>query len=76
LTEFTSQTNPFHPKLTYCYDLKAVIMHRGTLDSGHYTCAAKLEQKWIKLDDDKVTEMQPSTVESNKEAYLLFYEQK
>jgi hypothetical protein len=28
------------------------------------------------LDDDKVTEMQPSTVESNKEAYLLFYEQK
>lgn len=51
-------------------------MHRGTLDSGHYTCAAKLEQKWIKLDDDKVTEMQPSTVESNKEAYLLFYEQK
>lgn len=54
--------------------MTAVICHRGTVGTGHYTSFAKHEptRKWFEYDDQLVTEVTPEVVE-NCEAYVLFY---
>ncbi len=31
--------------------------HEGSLNSGHYTCIARRGQRWLRFDDDKVTDV-------------------
>ncbi len=57
------------------YNLQGVILHRGSLNSGHYTCICRNLDKtgWMYFDDDSVREMdEKDVVDSN--AYILIYE--
>ena len=57
------------------YRLYSVISHYGGLSSGHYTATCRdVGDKWI-LYDDSVSEIKSSKyVESDRDAYILFYE--
>lgn len=57
------------------YDLKGVVLHRGSLNSGHYTCYCRNahNNKWYHFDDEYVREVEEeSVVDTN--AYILLYE--
>ncbi|KAJ5544559.1 Peptidase C19 ubiquitin carboxyl-terminal hydrolase 2 [Penicillium sp. DV-2018c] len=57
----------------YMYDLSTVIVHEGTMDSGHYFAYTRLENdKWVLMDDNKVTVVGVADV-LKQDAYLLFY---
>ena len=56
----------------YMYDLSAVIVHKGKMDSGHYICYCREGNDWFMFDDSKVVLVSEFEVlEAN--AYLLFY---
>lgn len=57
------------------YDLKGVVLHRGSLNTGHYTsfCRNANNNKWYLFDDELVREVEEeSLVDAN--AYILLYE--
>ena len=54
------------------YDLFGVIYHYGSINSGHYICSIKHENKWIICDDRNVYEIGEERV-MNSNAYILFY---
>ncbi|ETO04741.1 hypothetical protein RFI_32655, partial [Reticulomyxa filosa] len=56
------------------YELKAVIQHLGSLETGHYTCYVKKGKQWFLLDDTLVEPVSSDTVKKCQ-AYMLFYEQ-
>ncbi|GAU92856.1 hypothetical protein RvY_04882 [Ramazzottius varieornatus] len=60
------------------YKLYAVLDHFGTLSSGHYiaNCLHSDTGKWLKFDDQTVTELSGSTPRDliSQHAYILFYE--
>ena len=66
----------------YKYRLRGVILHVGTVESGHYYALIKQNEKWMKFDDEKISEVvsfdQESfgsrDAQSSKNAYLLLYE--
>lgn len=67
----------FQPSSGNCgsvYDLSAVINHSGSLNSGHYTAYAQNPRNklWYLYDDDRVTQVQESILQSNR-AYVLLY---
>ena len=59
--------------------LHAVVLHSGTLNSGHYTAILRDGTRWIYIDDDKIEEISREKVFSHfsgrnrNMAYLLFY---
>ena len=63
------------------YELIAVLTHQGrSINSGHYVAWVRQgEEDWIKLDDDKIDHVDPTTVlklsggGDNHIAYLLLY---
>eukprot|EP01116_Phalansterium_solitarium_P018938 TRINITY_DN5164_c0_g1_i1.p1 TRINITY_DN5164_c0_g1~~TRINITY_DN5164_c0_g1_i1.p1 ORF type:complete len:696 (+),score=245.49 TRINITY_DN5164_c0_g1_i1:112-2199(+) len=56
------------------YELAAVVVHYGsTVFSGHYVAFVKILGTWFLFDDDKVQEVDLSTV-LKQNAYLLFYQ--
>ena len=54
------------------YDLFGVVYHYGSINSGHYICSIKLNNKWIICDDRNVYEIGEEKV-MNSNAYILFY---
>ena len=56
----------------YAYDLFTVVVHEGTLTSGHYTNYSKWRGLWYRYDDDKVTRVSTHQVLEAR-AYQLFY---
>ncbi|NXV17411.1 UBP50 hydrolase, partial [Cepphus grylle] len=56
------------------YSLCAVVNHSGFLDDGHYTalCEHSVTKNWYSFDDEQVTEIPDSSVQTDM-AYLLFY---
>ncbi|CAO1624489.1 unnamed protein product [Sympodiomycopsis kandeliae] len=55
----------------YVYDLFCVIVHEGTLNTGHYWCFCKWQDQWYKMND---TDARPAKVEEVFEnAYQLMY---
>ncbi|KAJ5505340.1 Peptidase C19 ubiquitin carboxyl-terminal hydrolase 2 [Penicillium expansum] len=57
----------------YMYDLSTVIVHQGTMDSGHYYAYTRIDNdKWVLMDDNKVTIAGVAEV-LRQDAYLLFY---
>lgn len=57
----------------YIYDLSTVIVHQGTMDSGHYFAYTRVGgDKWVLMDDNKVTVASVADV-LRQDAYLLFY---
>ena len=69
------------------YDLKAVIVHHGSADSGHYTAFRKIEcdevgpqtagarkENWVDISDETVNRVTERDVLASQ-AYMLFYRQ-
>lgn len=54
------------------YSLCAVICHAGTAGGGHYTCVARVDDRWYSFDDAAVTPLTTHHLASC-EAYVLFY---
>jgi hypothetical protein len=54
------------------YDLSAVIVHKGEINSGHYVNYAREGKEWFIFDDSKVVLVDESEVLA-AEAYLLVY---
>ena len=44
-----------HPKEYYQLKLKAIIVHSGSPDVGHYYVILKKNGSWVKFDDSRVT---------------------
>jgi len=62
------------PKISIIYELYAVILHKGSINSGHYMCCVKHrlganDEKWILFNDESVQEIQEEDV-ANKQPYL------
>ena len=57
------------------YDLKAVAVHSGNANSGHYSAYCKRNEKWFLFDDSTYQEVEPSQVKEIQ-AYLLIYTRK
>lgn len=67
---------------SYLYDLFAVVNHSGQANYGHYTADCRLYDYpntqssligWRHFDDWAVSEQEAASVQSSKQAYLLFY---
>ena len=57
------------------YELVGVVVQRGGLEGGHYYTHRKQGKKWLRADDDKVTES-PSLGADLNEGYLYTYRRK
>lgn len=70
--EEDEEREPVRDPTAYVYDLFTVVVHEGSLTSGHYTNYSRWKQQWYRFDDDKVT---PASVAQvlNAKAYQLFY---
>jgi ubiquitin C-terminal hydrolase len=60
------------PQQKTLFSLYAVTNHTGTLNSGHYTSFVRSQHRWLKFDDDFVSEVSREALQSNK-AFVLFY---
>lgn len=59
----------------YRYALRAVSLHSGTLNGGHYTAYAKVDNDWYLFDDRSVIKTSPETVcAPSAQPYILFYD--
>jgi ubiquitin C-terminal hydrolase len=94
LTEDTPLEGPHdgQEKQPLYYDLKAIVIHIGSADFGHYITFARPDvagqpSQWLMLDDDRVTEVSREDVMitafggkslrlSSTNAYILFYEKR
>ena len=54
------------------YNLFGVVYHYGGINSGHYVCTVRKENKWTLCDDNRVYEIDQKRVLSSN-AYILFY---
>jgi ubiquitin carboxyl-terminal hydrolase 22/27/51 len=54
------------------YSLFAVVQHKGSMDSGHYTSYVKHNKHWYLCDDSMIYATKEEDV-LNCQAYLLFY---
>ena len=54
------------------YNLFGVIYHYGEINSGHYNCTIRKDEKWILCDDNRITEIEEKSVMTSN-AYILFY---
>jgi len=63
-----------HPELARAheYDLISVVVHVGSIDTGHYLSYCRVGDQWFKFNDHKVMMATKSEVLSSQ-AYLLFY---
>uniref|UniRef100_A0A0N5A1M1 Ubiquitin carboxyl-terminal hydrolase n=1 Tax=Parastrongyloides trichosuri TaxID=131310 RepID=A0A0N5A1M1_PARTI len=55
------------------YDLYAIVNHRGSLNSGHYTSFVKLENEWFLCDDDIVSPVYSEDELKSDKAFMLYY---
>ncbi|SPO24957.1 related to UBP8 - Ubiquitin-specific protease component of the SAGA complex [Ustilago trichophora] len=56
----------------YLYDLFTVVVHEGSINTGHYTNFSKWRGSWFRFDDDKVIPTTQATVLAAR-AYQLCY---
>ena len=54
------------------YELFAVVVHSGGMESGHYVCYVKCQNAWFRCDDHMVSRADPVVVAA-AQAYMLFY---
>lgn len=57
------------------YSLKAIILHSGTVNAGHYTAVCKnhYDEKWYLFNDESVSLANMYSTEIAKSAYAFFY---
>lgn len=56
------------------YNLKAVIVHYGTHNYGHYICYRKLRGTWWRISDESVYVINEEEVLNSPGTFMLFYE--
>jgi len=65
-------------KGNHAYKLYAVILHYGSMNSGHYISCVKKhingQDKWFLCDDNDVKEINEADILNHKNAYVLFYQ--
>ncbi|CAF0844834.1 unnamed protein product [Didymodactylos carnosus] len=68
LTQWTLTSSPK-------YSLYAVVNHLGSMNAGHYTsyCRDFRTNDWYLCNDDRITQINPTELSKNQNAYLLFY---
>ena len=54
------------------YDLFGVVYHYGSINSGHYVCVVKHNNKWVLCDDRRISVIEEDRI-MNSNAYILFY---
>ena len=54
------------------YELLSVVVHKGSLETGHYLCYFRHAQQWYRNDDKSIVKVSEQEV-SQCNAYLLFY---
>lgn len=59
----------------YLYDLFTVVVHEGSMNTGHYTNFSKWREQWYRFDDDKVTPAKLGDVLGAR-AYQLCYKRR
>ena len=57
----------------YCYNLKSVVLHVGSIKKCKYKALVKNNENWYEIDDENIKEIDINNV-INKNAYILFYE--
>ncbi|VDO36296.1 unnamed protein product [Onchocerca flexuosa] len=68
--------NTFPLKLqTEYFSLYAVVNHRGSLNSGHYTAVVRnrITKQWLLFDDDVVTSIDVDSI-CSKYAFILYFQ--
>ena len=56
------------------YDLFGVILHHGTMDTGHYTCVVKHgDNTWFMCNDERIEEIKNINHVMSPNAYVLLY---
>ncbi|KAI5952678.1 UBP1 [Candida jiufengensis] len=68
----TSSSVSNNPSLLY--NLKAVIIHYGTHNYGHYICYRKLRGTWWRISDESVYVVSEEEVLGGQGTFMLFYE--
>jgi hypothetical protein len=54
------------------YEVRAIVHHRGTLSSGHYTAACRRGHCWYAFNDTTVDEKKGPSVGPSESAYMIF----
>jgi hypothetical protein len=67
-----AEPREFWPMDLCAYELSAVIVHKGEINSGHYVNYAREGSDWFLFDDSKVVRVDEGEV-LKAEAYLLIY---
>ncbi|KGG51429.1 cysteine proteinase [Mitosporidium daphniae] len=62
-------------KIYYEYSLLGVILHSGSINSGHYTSFVRVGETWFKADDSSITQVSVESIHSSN-PYILFYIQR
>lgn len=57
------------------YKLSSTVCHLGELSNGHYYNYCRYKDSWFKIDDEIIVENQKKEDVTNKDSYLLFYEE-
>ncbi|CAK9439177.1 uncharacterized protein LODBEIA_P34010 [Lodderomyces beijingensis] len=65
-------TTTTDPRLLY--NLKAVIVHYGTHNYGHYICYRRLRGTWWRISDENVYVVREEEVLGGQGTFMLFYE--
>lgn len=72
--------NTKHAQLVQCpftwnqLHLRAIVMHHGVCNGGHYTCFIKASQQWYLCDDARVTAVPDAKVQQAvMHGYMLLY---
>ena len=55
------------------YDLSTIVVHKGTMQAGHYLNYCKRDGKWLRYDDAKVDVVGDATVLAQN-PYMLLYQ--
>lgn len=70
----TNELNEDHPRKHLLYHLKAVIVHYGTHNYGHYICYRKYRGTWWRVSDELVYVVTEQEVLEGHGTFMLFYE--
>lgn len=75
------RSKPKYPKNTYLYDLYAILIHQGEINSGHYYAYIKVKGIWYEFNDENITKVPSQKLHNcfglrNASAYLLLYQRK
>ena len=56
------------------FRLVALVKHKGSRHSGHYTAEVRFMGGWLLCNDSQISKVRKPSMEWSPDAYLLFYE--